>query len=309
MQGSPWNPVSPLRPVPDPDEPDKASPDDPLDEPEAPDLASVVERAYLIAVGVASLAATAVIDAIARSLNPEAPASDEDVPSPVLPVLAGAAFTVTAQAGAMAVQAGLAAIRTAGGVASATMDSVLGVGRSGWVEDRLAEVDDRGRRERADAEDAASAFTNALVPPIVDAVLDHIDLTAIVAERVDLDAVVASLDLNGVVDRVDLMRAVDRISIDEIAAKLDVDAVAARLDVQAVIDRLDLVAIAQGVVEGLNLSEIIRESTGAMSAEAVDGIRIRGMDADRLIAGVVDRILSRRRDDDAGPVGPGEDGA
>ena len=104
----------------------------------------------------------------------------------------------------------------------------------------------------------------------------------------------------------DLQRAIDRISIDEIAAKLDVDAVAARLDIQAVVDRLDVVGIAQGVIDELDIPELIRESTGAMSAETVDTIRLRGMDADRFITRVMDRVLSRKGDD--GPP-PAPDGA
>jgi hypothetical protein len=99
---------------------------------------------------------------------------------------------------------------------------------------------------------------------------------------------------------VDLRRAVDRISIDEIAA---------RVDVQAIIDRLDVAGIAQGVIDELDLLELMREATGAMSAETVDGIRIRGMDADRLVTRLVDRVLSRKNDDVAttSPGGPGSD--
>jgi len=71
-----------LRPVPFLDE-------GPIDEPEAPDLATLVERAYLIAIGVASLAATAIADAIVRSVDPRIP--EENDRSMGLPVVAGAA--------------------------------------------------------------------------------------------------------------------------------------------------------------------------------------------------------------------------
>jgi hypothetical protein len=157
--------------------------------------------------------------------------------------------------------------------------------------ERVVVVDERGRRERDRAEDAANAFATVLLPPIVDALLDRFDLTEIVAERVDLNAIVAGVDLDRVVDRVDLMRAVDRIDLNDIAA---------RLDVQAVIDRVDLVGIAEGLIDELDLTSIIREATGAMSAETVDGIRVLGRDGDRLVTRVVDRILSRSRDVDTG---------
>jgi len=68
--------VSPLRPVPRPDGPVDIT--DELDELDAPDLASIVERAYLIALGAAALAATAIVDAVARSIDPGMPPPDED---------------------------------------------------------------------------------------------------------------------------------------------------------------------------------------------------------------------------------------
>jgi hypothetical protein len=276
-----------------------------IDEPEAPDLATLVERVYLIAIGAASLATTALVEAVARSVDPRI--SEEDDRSLDLPVIAGAAIGAAAQAGALAVRAGLTAVRTTGGLASVVVGSLVGADRARWLQDRLAGVDERGQRERDEAELAATSFADVLVPAIVDAVADHLDLTALVADRVDLDAVVVRLDVDRVVDRVDLQRAIDRISIDEIAARLDVDAVAARLDIQAVVDRMDIMGIAQGVIEGLDIPELIRESTGAMSAETVDTIRLRGMDADRFIARVMDRVLSRKGDDDspAAPNGAG----
>ena len=276
-----------------------------IDEPEEPDLASLIERAYLITIGLASLTATAILDAVARSVNPDV--AEEGGRSLALPVMAGAAIGAAAQAGALAVRAGLTAARTTGGLASVVMGSLVGADRTRWLQDRLADVDERGQRERDEAELAATSIADVIVPAIVDAVVDHLDLTALVADRVDLDAVVVRLDVDRVVDRVDLQRAIDRISIDEIAAKLDIDAVAARLDIQAVVDRMDVVGIAQGVIDELDIPELIRESTGAMSAETVDTIRLRGMDADRFITRVMDRVLSRKGDDvpPAAPDGAG----
>ena len=277
-----------------------------IDEPEEPDLASLIERAYLIAVGLASLTATAMIDAVARSVAPGI--TEEDGRSLGLPVMAGAAIGAAAQAGAFAVRAGLTAARTTGGIASVVVGSLVGADRTRWLQDRLTEVDERGQRERDEAELAATSFADVILPSIVDAIVDHLDLTALVADRVDLDAVVVRLDVDRVVDRVDLRRAIDRISIDEIAAKLDVDAVAARLDIQAVVNRVDVVGIAQGVIDELDIPELIRESTGAMSAETVDTIRLRGMDADRFITRVMDRVLSRTGDADPPPAPDGAGG-
>jgi hypothetical protein len=142
-----------------------------------------------------------------------------------------------------------------------------------------------------------------------------LDLAAEIATRI-----VDRLDIDAIVDRVDIERILARVDLNEVAGRLDVDAVAARLDVERVIGRLDLPAIAEGVIDQLDLttvarrvineldlttiakqiidelelSEVIRESTGTVTVDAVDALRVGGMQADRLVARVVDRILMRR---------------
>lgn len=174
----------------------------------------------------------------------------------------------------------------------------------------------------------------------VEAVVDRIDLTRIVLERVDLRAVALALlqrlDLTGIVlDGVDLATvvaaAIERTDLDALTATViqhvDLDAAAARLDVEAVIDRLDLtrivlervdldtivdtvlahldlVAIAGEVIDGVDLPEIIRESTGSMASDTVRGARMQGIHADEAVERAVDRLLLRRRRRSAGPIGP-----
>jgi hypothetical protein len=83
----------------------------------------------------------------------------------------------------------------------------------------------------------------------------------------------------------------DRVNIDEIVAE--------RVDVEAVINRVDVVAIAREVIFELDLPEIVRDSSQSMAAETVDGLRRRGMNADRSLAVFVDRVLRRKRGDSA----------
>jgi hypothetical protein len=142
-----------------------------------------------------------------------------------------------------------------------------------------------------------------------------LDLAAEIATRI-----VDRLDIDAIVDRVDIERILARVDLNEVAGRLDVDAVAARLDLERVIGRLDLPAITEGVIDQLDLtaiaqrvineldlttiakqvidelelSEVIRESTGTVTVDAVDALRVGGMNADRLVARVVDRILMRR---------------
>ncbi len=166
----------------------------------------------------------------------------------------------------------------------------------------------RGRLGRLGME-----LLDALVPVVVDLILDRIDLTALVMRRVDLDAVAAGLDIGKILDRIDLNELIEqrvdldriaadldldavtaRLDLDAIAAGLDVDAVAARLDIDRVMARVDLIGLAEFVVDGIDLPRIIRESTGSVASEGLREVRTRSMEADQALAHLVDRMLLRR---------------
>ncbi len=144
------------------------------------------------------------------------------------------------------------------------------------------------------------------------AVLDRLDLTDVVLSRVDLQRVVRE-----VLTRLDgetLAEVLVLVDVDAVAARLDVDAVAGRLDVEAVLDRLnltstvldrvdlgvvvdaalakvDLIGIAEQVIDGVDLPEIIRESTGSMASETVRGVRMRGIEADQTVSHAMQRLF------------------
>jgi hypothetical protein len=109
----------------------------------------------------------------------------------------------------------------------------------------------------------------------VDVVLDQMDLTTLVLQRVDLvkvvDAVIDQIDLTGIVlERVDLVKVAD-----------------------AVLDQMDLIAVANEIIDGVDLPGIIRESTGSMASETVQGVRMQGIGADQAVGRAVDRLLLR----------------
>ncbi len=136
------------------------------------------------------------------------------------------------------------------------------------------------------------AVLRPLVVRVVDVALTELDVTQLVLQYVDLDAVAAKLDVQAVVERVDVDAVVNRVDLDAIAAKLDVeavidrvdlDAIAARLNVEAVIDRVDL----DRVVSRVDLD-------AAVARVALDRI-IDRIDIDGIVAGVdlqavIDRI-------------------
>ena len=207
----------------------------------------------------------------------------------------------------------------------------------------------RGQQVRTSTGDDVDRIIAAVVPPVVYEVLDSLDLTALVRERVDIDELVAAVDVEAIVRRVDIAAIVDRldidaivrsVDIDAIVSKLDIDAIASQLDVDAmvsrvdvdaivsqvdidavarridvdaiverididaivsrvdidaIVQRLDLVGLAEEIVNGIDLPEIIRESTGSMASEVVRDVRMQSIDADVAIARFVDRIIRRRR--------------
>ncbi|HEY4992120.1 MAG TPA: hypothetical protein VII33_08540, partial [Nakamurella sp.] len=93
------------------------------------------------------------------------------------------------------------------------------------------------------------ALLRPLVTRVVNAALAEMDLTGIILDNVDLDAVAAKLDveavirrvdLDGVVAGVDLDAAVRRVDLDQIVARIDVDSIVAGVDLDAVVDRIDV---------------------------------------------------------------------
>lgn len=115
----------------------------------------------------------------------------------------------------------------------------------------------RGAAEQRWNRALADAFWRALVARIAAAVVREVDLDQIV-DRIDLDTIVERIDLDAIVERVDFERAV-----------------------QHVLDQVDI-------------DEIVRGATSGMADETVDALRLQGMNADRLVSRIVDRLLQRK---------------
>ncbi|GAA2021826.1 hypothetical protein GCM10009740_08240 [Terrabacter terrae] len=203
---------------------------------------------------------------------------------------------------------------------------------------RVADLVDRGERERRGAAQGAYAVAQRVAPRLVDRALAFVDVTEVVARhvdldalaalldvdavvaRADLDAVLARVDVDAVVARVDIQRILERVDVDAVVARADLEAVLARVDVDevvarvdiqrildrvdvnavvaradldAVVARLDLIALAEVVVEGIDLPGIIRSSTGSMASEGIREVRRQGIGADERVAHAVDRLLHR----------------
>ncbi|MGZ6955161.1 MAG: hypothetical protein ACXVLO_04870 [Acidimicrobiia bacterium] len=222
----------------------------------------------------------------------------------------------------------------------------------------------RGEAETRRREEAVTEFVGRLVPALVDAVLERVDLPALVArlpladivgaidldavlERVDLDTVLAQVDLNELLARVDLDTVLRRVDLDGLFARVDVDGVMARVDVNGLLDRIDpdalmnrvdvdrlirrvdveglmarvdldalmaridLESIVDRVLDQVDVGAIVRESTGSITVDVMDGARISAMRLDGFVARIADRVLLRStaRDETAATPPPFEDHA
>ena len=108
----------------------------------------------------------------------------------------------------------------------------------------------------------AEAMAVAIVRPFarraLALVLAEVDLTELVRDNVDLDALMTTVDLD------------------------------------AIVQRIDVADVAERVLQTVDLAAIIRESTESVTSEVVQGVRLRGADADLAVGRTIDRLLGRR---------------
>jgi hypothetical protein len=132
----------------------------------------------------------------------------------------------------------------------------------------LRQTATQGRQDREALTSAVVRLILTRVPGLADALLNQLDLTALVTERVDVNAV---------------------------AAQIDVNAIAERVDAIAFLDRIDPDALTRYLVEELDLPAIIQSSTGSIMSDAVHDVRMQSISADERLSRAVDAMLLRRR--------------
>ena len=248
--------------------------------PDVVDLSWLAERLVLIAIGSLSLA----LRSIARAATVGSPGTSAEVRGDLSP-LPNAAAAVIVRSLTLGASVGVGAVRSSVEAGS----RLLGTLRSAPVFRRADErVTGVGSADAlAASEAAARAFADVLVPRIVGAVAERVDLTRLLLDRADLDRIIDAVDLDAVTAKLPIANLVSRI---------DVDAVARRVDLEALVGRLDLARIATRVIDEVDLPEVIRESTGELGTEAIDTLRLKTMNADRLLVGWRDRLLTRGGD-------------
>lgn len=210
---------------------------------------------------------------------------------------------------ALGVRAGIAATGVAvAGIRLAGRIPVIGpFGRRGV--DRLAAD---GERVLAAVPDVV-VHAKAVVVLVISAILAELDLTALVRDNVDLNEVAAGLDIYAILDRVDLNSvitervdldaAVADVDLDKIAAGLDIDAIAARINVDAILNRVDLIGLANDIIDGVDLTGIVRDASTSVTADVMTDVRSSGERADDAVANIVSRVLRRHPAEIEAPTG------
>jgi len=260
----------------------------PLDASAPVELAAIAEDALRIVVGFGSAGAAALARAFDRAVpRPEPEPGEEDA-------LPAAPSSLTLTAGALAeltVELATAATHAMASVADAALPTLSWLTSPAVVRHRMdrvgeaaARLNDRWATARPGAEELAGAFAAELIPEIAGAVLDRLDLTELVLERVEFERILDAIDVDSVVAEVDL---------DAIVTRIDVNEVAKGIDVAAVVERIDLAALAEQVIAEIDLPEIIRASTMAVSSQTMRTVRVVSAEGDRAIQSVVDRLLRR----------------
>jgi len=246
-----------------------------------PAIGPLLEQSARILVGFVSATSAALADALREVAPSPESTEDEELPDsgPAQARPNAAGLTAGAAAG-LAIEVSQAAMRaatsfagTAGPIMSWFTNAPMVRRGLTDVEETARDLNDRWTRERPVSEETATAFVTKIIPELTNAILDRIDLTQIAIDHLDIERIVDTIDLDAIVERVDL---------------------------DAVIHRVDLAGIATEVIGDIDLPELIRESTGAVTSETVRTVRLGSAELDRLLGRVVDRLLNRKREEEGG---------
>ena len=120
-------------------------------------------------------------------------------------------------------------------------------------------------------------------------------IVPVVLARIDPNEIIDKVNVQRLIDRVDVDEVVKQIDLDDLAGRLDVDALLARVDIDALVRRIDMSEVAREAIQGIDLGELIRDSTATIGSDIVDDLRVQSMRADDLVARVVDVVLRRRK--------------
>lgn len=282
-------------------------------EPPAIGLTGFLRRATDLGLGAASIATSAAVDAIERFVPGEPAEADDGIAQPgVIRLVPGALMGagLVAQRRMLDVSAsverGLAQV--AGTLARAPLVGAPVRATEGYLE-RWSDV---GEVEQARNRALVAEFVRRLAPELATAVIAQLDMDALMGQlpidaivaRVDIDAlldkvnvegIIERVDVEKIIERVDVEKIIDRVDVEKIIERVDVNAIVGRVDVQGIMDKVDIAPMAQEIIAVVDIGAIVRESTGSITGDMVDGGRLTAMRVDGFVDRVADRILFRRK--------------
>jgi uncharacterized RDD family membrane protein YckC len=132
---------------------------------------------------------------------------------------------------------------------------------------------------------ATGVVVDAVEP---DSIVEKVDVNALL-DRVDVDELLDRVDVNALLDRVDVNRLLERVDVDELLDRVDVDALMDRVDVDRLVARVDV----QAVVDRAGISDIVRESTGALAGSALDVFRRQVVAVDVIVGNATYSAIGR----------------
>jgi hypothetical protein len=254
-------------------------------EPPAIGFTGLLRRATDLGLGAASIAASAAVDAIERFV-PSEPADGTEVPPPgvvrhVPGAIVGAGLVAQRRLLDLSAQ-----IEKAVGTVAASVTRAPFVGRPvRATEGYLERWSDVAEAEQARNRALVAEFVRRLSPELATAVVAQLDIDSLVSE-LPIDAIIARVDIDALLDRVDVEKIIERV---------DVNAIVSRVDVQSIMQRVDIAPMADEIISEVDIGAIVRQSTGSITGDAVDGGRLTAMRIDGFVDKVVDKILLRRR--------------
>jgi hypothetical protein len=162
-----------------------------------------------------------------------------------------------------------------------------------WLDSMAQE----GAGHRAMVAGTLSRWSDVVVPALVEELLRRVNLTDLLLQYVDLDAVVSAVDLDAAAGRLDVEAVVHRVDLDKVVGRVDVDAIVDRVDVESVVNRVDVDAVVNRVdldaaVTRIDLDAAARQLDldGVLDRMDLTSLVLQRVDLDVLIQAVLDRI-------------------
>jgi len=145
------------------------------------------------------------------------------------------------------------------------------------TEEYLERWSSRGESEQSRNRALLGEFIRRLAPELATAVIAQLDIDRLI-EQLPIDAIISEVD------------------IDALLTRVDIDGIVSRVDIDALMNRIDIGPIAVRVLDEVDIGSIVRESTGSVTGDMLNGGRVSAMRLDGALVKVSDKLLFRRRE-------------